>query len=568
MSAPPAPASLDPAGTAGAEGALARATRGWRPWALLALLCLGLYLPGIAALPPFDRDEARFVQATRQMLETGDFLHIRFGDEARNKKPAGIYWLQAGAVGLFSDAASPTIWPYRLPSLLGAGAAVLLTFGFGARLVGRPAALLGAALLAGSLGLTVEAHFATTDAVLLPLATAAQGALGEIYRCGRNGTQVPRRWALLFWAAQGAAVLIKGPVAPLLALLTIIALTVADRSARWLRGLRALRGVPLLIVIVGPWLIAISLATNGAFLGQSLGHDFLGKLAGAQESHGAPPLYYLLLLAVTFWPGSLFLGAAAARAWQGRRETAVRFLIAWAVPFWLALELVPTKLPHYLLPAYPALALLAGSALMAAGERRAPRRLDRIIAALWALVSLVLAGLLMLAPLRFGEGVDAAGIVAGAVILFLGGRMAIAAWRGLRPGLAARAVLLALLVLAPALGIEAPLLNRLWLSRSAAALVAAHPPPHGVPMIAVGYAEPSLVFLLGTGTRLVSPAAAALDLRATPGAEALVESRAEADFHAALAACGIVAHAIGRVGGLDYSNGRTMILTLYRAAPG
>ena len=119
MSVPTASADLDPARTAGAEGALARATRGWRPWALLALLCLGLYLPGMAALPPFDRDEARFVQATRQMLETGDFLHIRFGDEARNKKPAGIYWLQAGAVSLLSDAASPAIWPYRLPSLLG-----------------------------------------------------------------------------------------------------------------------------------------------------------------------------------------------------------------------------------------------------------------------------------------------------------------------------------------------------------------------------------------------------------------------------------------------------------------
>src|SRR5438309_10281887 len=107
---------------------------GWRPYALLAALCFALYLPGIAAIPPLDRDEARFAQASRQMLETGDFLRIRFQDEARNKKPAGIYWLQVAAVAAFSTPASAAIWPYRLPSLLGAMAAVLLTFAIGTAL--------------------------------------------------------------------------------------------------------------------------------------------------------------------------------------------------------------------------------------------------------------------------------------------------------------------------------------------------------------------------------------------------------------------------------------------------
>src|SRR5205823_9384874 len=68
---------------------------GIRPMALLCLICLVLYAPGLAAIPPLDRDEARFAQATRQMLETGDFIRIRFQEEARHKKPAGIHWLQA-----------------------------------------------------------------------------------------------------------------------------------------------------------------------------------------------------------------------------------------------------------------------------------------------------------------------------------------------------------------------------------------------------------------------------------------------------------------------------------------
>ena len=150
-----------------ARAFLDRWSSGGRPWAALILLCLALYLPGIAALPPFDRDESRFVQATRQMLDTGDFVQIRFQDEARNKKPVGIHWLQAAAVSALSEPASTALWPYRLVSALAATLAVLLTFLIGRTLLGAPAALLGAAASAGMLLLVVEAHLAKTDAALL-----------------------------------------------------------------------------------------------------------------------------------------------------------------------------------------------------------------------------------------------------------------------------------------------------------------------------------------------------------------------------------------------------------------
>ena len=540
---------------------IAAASQGWRPYALLLLLCLGLDLPGIASLPVMDRDEARFAQATRQMLETGDLLDIRFQDEARNRKPAGIYWLQAASVAALSGPESRAIWPYRLPSLLGAAAAVLLTFAFGARLVGREAALLGAALLASSLGLVIEAHLAKTDAVLLACAVAAQGALGELYRGGRA-----RGWALLFWLAQGAAILVKGPVVPALSLLTIAALCIADREWRWLGGLRPIWGVPLLCAIVAPWLIAISRATGGAFLGEAVGHDFLGKVIGAQESHGAWPGYYLGLVTVTFWPGSLLLGAAIAWAWRARRAAEARFLLAWVLPFWLALEFVPTKLPHYLLPVFPALALIAGRALTAA--ETAPRWAVRVVAVAWAVASLLIAATLALAPLQLGVGTDAAGIAVALVILVYGAAMLRRAWRAPQPGLAARAALLALFVLPAAVALEAPRLTPLWLSRAAAAMVAREHPPPDLPVAAVGYAEPSLVFLLGTRTALVSPEQAAARITAARGALALVEARADQAFRAALGARGWQAQAIERVAGLDYSNGRRMVLTLYRGVPG
>jgi 4-amino-4-deoxy-L-arabinose transferase-like glycosyltransferase len=546
-----------------------RALFGWRPYMLLTLLCLGLYLPGLVNLPVTDRDEARFVQASRQMLATHDLIAIRFQDEARNKKPAGIYWLQAASVALFSDAESNAIWPYRVPSLLAATAAVLMTFGMGARLVGRKAAFIGAALLAASLGLGIEAHLAKTDAVLLAFVTAVQLALARVYHDAKAGIRAPLGIALLFWAALAAGILVKGPVAPLVSALTISALCISERRARWLRNLRPVAGIILLLLIVLPWLIAISTATRGQFLSDSLGQDFLGKLIGVQESHGAPPLYYLVLLMISFWPGTLFLGPAIAWGWQRRRADAERFLIAWGVPFWIVLELVPTKLPNYLLPVYPALALTIGAALVAASEQRFVlwRKLDRIVIALWALASLGLAIVLALVPLRYGPGALGGGAVAALVALYFGQRLVRQAWRGFAPALAIRAAVMALLALAVTFEFVAPALNALWLSRSAAALVASAGTPRDVPVAIAGDAEPSLVFLLGTKTKLVSADAAADYLATTPGARALIETRSETAFISALAGHNLKPQALGTVAGLDYSNDHGMRLTLYGGVP-
>lgn len=544
------------------------AVRGWRPYALLILLCLGLYLPGLAGLPVMDRDEARFAQATRQMLETHDFIAIRFQNEARNKKPAGIYWLQAASVSLFGNAKSNAIWPYRLPSLLGASTAALLTFGLGAGLVGRKPAFLGAALLAASLGVAVEAHLAKTDAVLLACVTAGQLALARLYRDAKEGRNAGWGIALSFWLAEAVGILIKGPVAPAVAALTILALVIADRDGRWLRALRPLAGLALVAMLVLPWLVAILRATQGTFLRQSLGTDFIGKLIGVQQSHGAPPLYYLLLLSVSFWPGALFLGPAIAWAWRQRCSIAGRFLIAWAVPFWIVVELVPTKLPNYILPAYPALALLVGSALSAAGESEhiSWRWLDRLVAIMWFLATLGIVALLVVAPMNYGTG-SVAGSIAAAIALYLGARLGLALWYKPAPHLGARAVILAILVLPLAFAFVAPSLDRLWLSRDAAALVAQAAPDNKAPISAVGYAEPSLVFMLGTKTMLASAPQAAAYIAGGHGALALVEQRDDSAFRHSIEARGWKPQELGEVAGLDYSNGRAMILRLYRGAP-
>ena len=316
-----------------------------RACAILVVVALACFLPGLAGIAPVDRDEARFVQATRQMLETGDFVDIRLQDEPRYKKPAGIYWLQAAMVTLTGHGANAPIWAYRLASVLGGLAAVLLTYWAAMPLFGRRAGLVAGMLMATTLLLAVEAHLAKTDATLLATVVLAQGVLARAY-AGDRDRSLPLGTALLFWVGLGLGILVKGPIVVMVAGLTALALLAVDRKAGWLLRLRPLVGVPLTLLIVLPWFVAILSVAGMDFFGASVGNDLLGKVASGQESHWGPPGYHLVLFFVLFLPAVMLLPSAIGPLWTGRRQAAVKFCLAWLLPSWLVFELVATKLPH------------------------------------------------------------------------------------------------------------------------------------------------------------------------------------------------------------------------------
>ena len=324
-------------------------------WLVLLLVALLIFLPGFATLPVIDRDEARFVQASRQMVQSGDYIDIRFQDEARHKKPVGIYWLQTAAVTLSGQGDAAPLWVYRLPSLAGAVLAVLLVAVVGAPLVGQTQAYLAAAVFAAGLVIGGEARIGKTDAVLLATILLSQAALARLWLAPR----VHRGWVYGFWLAMAVAVLIKGPIGPMVPGLTAATLALWGRSARWLRPLFSPVPILLALAIALPWFIAISFRSDGGFWQASVGVDLLAKVAAGQEGKGAPPGSYLVALFLTFWPAAALLVLAIPAIWAARDKPATRFLIAWAVPVWLVYEAVPTKLIHYTLPVYPALALLA-----------------------------------------------------------------------------------------------------------------------------------------------------------------------------------------------------------------
>ncbi len=308
-------------------GIVEKLEQGKRAYLFLLLIGLLFFLPGLSQMPPTDRDESRFAQATKQMLETGNYVDIRFQEVPRYKKPIGIYWLQAAAVKL-ADQPLDVVWPYRIPSSLGALATVLLTCFFGRRFFNRRTGLLAGLLVASCLLLGVEARLAKTDAALLATIVTMQGALGLLYLERHEWHK--GRWplVLLFWIACGAGVLIKGPLPPVIALATILTLALADRQLKLIRTISPLPGLLLLTAIVLPWFVAIQNATGGAFMQKAFYGDFLPKLLAGQESHGAPPGYYLLLFPVLFWPGSLLVVRYLPNLWQRRSEDAVRFLFA------------------------------------------------------------------------------------------------------------------------------------------------------------------------------------------------------------------------------------------------
>jgi len=551
---------------------LAAALIRWRYAATIAF-ALAMALPGIAALPPLDRDEARFAQASAQMLETGDFIAIRFQERERNKKPAGIYWLQAASVAAVSDVGAREIWASRLPSAFGAAASAALTVWIGGLLFGPAAGLTAGVLLAASLGLAGEATIAKTDAVLLASVLAGQGALAKLYLQSRNPGRTDWRWAAGFWLAIGISGLIKGPIGPGVAALTVGALCLADRSPALLRALRPARGAVLAAAVVAPWAIAIWAATEGRFFTEALGGDMLAKLGGAQESHGAPPGYYAALVWITFWPATLALPVAVARAWRDRGAPASAFLIAWAAPAWIAFEAASTKLPHYVLPLYPALALLAARAALAPGGAAAPV-LERVGAAVFlataaALTGLMVAGPHLYAPAGAGPGdlaIAGAGLAAAMAI-------AIAAWRGRLLGACLAACGLSLAASALLQHHTLPKLEALQVSPRLVAELrqaggCAPCGPARTPLAVSGYSEPSLVFLAGTGTRLTTPAGVAEHLAGGPQRFGAVEARGAEEFASALRALGGEAEALATVRGLNYSRGDVVALTLYRSRVG
>ncbi len=382
------------------------------------VLLPGLGLPGLGGLPVVDRDEARFAQASRQMMDSNSlegWIVPRVGEKLRLNKPPVIYWLQAGVatVATGGDSSRDAIWMYRLPSALAAIISAGLIFWMGRGMFGSGVGVL-AGIMVGTCPLVVfDAHQARADQVLLTVTLAAQFALWKCWQT-RDRPGGPSLGAIiLLWVMVGIGILTKGPITPFVVGATAIAMAGVSRRFRWIWALRPVLGLIIMSGVVAPWIILLVRSVGWGAIETFIDQEIIRRASSGVEGHWGPPGYHIILLVMLFWPGSLLAGAGIIRGVRKglrvegqlpgglknilhrlRRMRPARqpefFLICWLVPAWIAFELASTKLPHYVLPLYPAVALLVARAVWS-GVKALPEAQGRMAHAgfvLWLVLGL------------------------------------------------------------------------------------------------------------------------------------------------------------------------------------
>lgn len=324
---------------------------------LIVLLWAVTSLPNLGGSTLWDIDEGLNAEAAREMLASGNWIVPTFNYELRSAKPVLLYWLQAAAYQTFGVHETAA----RLPSALAVLLTALAVWGLGRRLFDAGTALLAAVILVTCAGVQGAAHFANPDALLLAFTTLALAFFWLSY----DGAAA---WLVASAAACGLAVLAKGPVGLALPGAVVLLFLLWQRQPRRLFGLYFWEGVLVFLLVAAPWYVWVSVETKGQWLREFWFAHHLNRVATPMENHSGSPLYYLVVLCVGLVPWAIFAGPTGWYAWResrragtagfDREAAAARFLVCWFAVFFVFFSVVRTKLPNYILPLYPAAALL------------------------------------------------------------------------------------------------------------------------------------------------------------------------------------------------------------------
>jgi 4-amino-4-deoxy-L-arabinose transferase-like glycosyltransferase len=531
----------------------------------LVLLCLAFFTPGFFTIPPTDRDESSFAQASKQMIESGDYTHIRLQDHDRYRKPVGIYWLQAASVRMFNPQHLNEIWAYRLPSLLGATIAVLMTAALGTLLFGPLTGLLAAIMIAGCALLNVEARLAKTDAALLASTMIMQYGLARAY-LDYGTARIGLGIRIAFWTALGIGILIKGPVILLIFASTLLWLRVSEGNIKWFAALNPLIGVPCMLLLIAPWFVDIIIASHGQFIEQSAGHDLLGKLWQGQDRGIMPPGLHLLMLPIAFFPFGLWAMIAAPDSWANRSEPCIRFCLGWLIPAWIVFEISLTKLPHYTLPLYPAIALLAAKALIDGYPVLAERRwrwVPPVAIALWFISGMFFALAAVVIPHILNQTWNAGQIAAGLLLLIAQGASMLLMLQRKESSILVMAAGGLIYFTSTFAGVI-PNLQHIWISRDIVQTAASLKPCIGPLDLSSSYTEPSLIFMAGTETHIwPSSVGVALDMKADPCRIGVIDNSNLKQFLDATRNDAVQPKLVAAIGGFMLSRGGHRTISFY-----
>jgi 4-amino-4-deoxy-L-arabinose transferase-like glycosyltransferase len=507
-----------------------------RDYSILLAVSILLTLPNLGGPSLWDVDEGVNAQAAREMRDADTWIVPTFNYQLRTAKPVMLYWLQRASYETFGV----NEFAARLPSVVAGWLAILLTYELARRMFSRSAGLLAGIVLASVVQFALLAHAATPDATLLLFTCLAFLAFWAGHE---NGS---RRWWLPTAAACGLAVLTKGPIGVALPGLVILLYFTWNRELGRLLDRRAFGAALVFLAVAGPWYGLVANETRGEWVKAFIGRENLQRFSSPMDQHSGPFYYYLVALPVMFAPWSAFILAVlwyGARgtghlslapspaggegenspplavgegAWGERSARAHRFLIAWFLVYLMIFSSAATKLPNYIFPLYPALAILTARFLISWRDRElaVPRWVMTCGAAALALVGAVAAGGMILADRTFpGLGVWAAvGVlpIAGAAAMIWSLRRGDRAAAVFSPA-AASVVFVAVLVTFPG-----AIVDRQKAPRELVRASGVDDPARDQRLAAYRWFQPSVVYYSGREVAVLDSPAAVEAFLATP----------------------------------------------------
>ncbi len=547
----------------------------------------------------WDRDEPRFARAAVEMFQSGDYLVPHFNAQLRPDKPPLVYWLMNVGLALLGVSELAV----RLPSIVGMTACVGLTAWLGRRLFDRDVGWWAGVMFATSVMPIYMGSGATADGTLLP------GILGALLVVTNIWLRRQVRWSDYAWLtlALSWAQLAKGPVGLAVPVLAVIGISLWWRWERhcgsvetdaaavgqertWPRGLLPVLAVAVVLSVGAflAWGIPADRATGGELARIGLGRHVVDRVVNAQEGHGGGAWWsylatlplYLPVLAVGIFPWGVFLLAGVAGVFR-RRFAAARqraALVGLTLPTLLMMSLVATKLPHYILPMLPGMSVLLAAVLVSWRRGALPPTDERwLLSGGWLVApgAVGLIGFVVAVPVIVGgspwrwlallAGLPMLRLLVGNGRWFKQGTYGRLAW-SYAVAMPLTLVLLALLVM--------PALERLKISAPLAAVVQAQRSA-GMPVYAIGYQEPSLVFYLNlpAGERLEGLASDAASLRqwAQQGPDSVLVIRDSAWPEQLAQQEGWPVSVVERVGLFNYASGelggQVLVVVRKQAAP-
>lgn len=466
---------------------------------IVLLLAALLFLPWIGKSALFDRDETSYAEIVREMRESHDWLLPRLNGKEFFEKPVLPFWfIGAGYASFGVNEVGARI----VSALFGIGTA-LLTASTGRRLFGPAAGMRAGVVVSSSLLFLLVSRSALTDPSFLFFFTAA---IAFFVRAWQSHSSRAGPW-IATYAAIGLATLCKGPAGVVLPLTIMGSFALREGGLASLRRLRPVLGLFVLTAVVVPWYAYAAWRTDGFSLREFVLRDNVGRYLAPMQHHAGPIWFYVPALFVAFLPWSVFLPGALRGPKQGE---AYRLTVLWTVIPLVFFSLAATKLPHYLLPIFPALSILVGAAWDRPLE--SSRSLTPPLLFLVLLTCLFPAGILLMS-IRWPELASPA-LLASAAVLPAGALVALA-FRRSRPAvfraLAGTMVLFVWLLA----GVAMPRLDEERVVKRIGLLLRE---TNGLPTYSYGFLEPGLAFYgARTIARIDTPRQVALMAKTQPG---------------------------------------------------